>query len=107
MTAITAKSRRSFTWSNKKLRRARRLYALFIRNACEFDELGTMHEYCARRAKEAGLYAPTTFVRDIAWSFKRKHWKMHPEFCGYWRGWFEYLSWLGGKPITEGDRKLG
>jgi len=91
-----SKQRERFRYTNKQLRRARRLYAYLIRNSCEFDELGTCHDFCARRAKAAGLYAGSTFHRDIVWSFKRKHWRYHPEFNGYIRGWFDYLAWLSG-----------
>jgi hypothetical protein len=73
----TAALRRQFSATNKRLRRARRLYCWLAYRAV-FD--GTINANAnvklhwrvlymlAARARTAGLYAPTTSLRDVAFS---------------------------------------
>lgn len=65
-------ARESFRNSNKKLRRARRLYVLFVRK----NITNTMQlEFYARRMRDSGLYA-TDQVRDITFAILRTMWRL-------------------------------
>ncbi len=94
--------------SGKKLRRAKHLYALFIRNACEIDTTGEMLQECAKRAIERGLYAKLTGERSVRFSLLRKFWKKHPEFNGKYQtfGWHCYFRSQGYEGGSFTKRKF-
>lgn len=89
-------TRNSFKHSHKKLKRARWLYALFIRRDVEGDETGILLEVAAKRACEAGLFAKsacqTSDYRMARYCFLRKFQKLHhPRYHDRF-GWSHYLN---------------
>ena len=89
--------RASFTRSHHVLRRARHLYALFIRHACERDATGQKIINAAKRAIEAGLYAAITQEKGVRYSLLRKFGRYH----GYHdtREWHVYFRKYGWEPL--------
>jgi hypothetical protein len=90
---ITA-ARTHFNLSNKKLRRARRLYVLFARKGIT----NTMQlHYAAKRMRRAGLYANPQLnsVRDVAYSILRMMWKLDGGTDRPWPNpncWFQWAE---------------
>jgi hypothetical protein len=103
----TIESRVSFQRTNKKLRRARKLYSYIIFETC----IGEPHMVvkAARRAQSAGLYAPSTILSDVIYSIikylKKVDMAANPNF--YRRNpihdnWMEYNFNLD----CEGDSRI-
>lgn len=94
-----ADARTNFRFSNKTLRRARRLYVALVRKTIT----NTMQlEFCARRMRDAGLYAKqvSKSVHNITFAILRIMWKLDggsdvgwPNNPNCWFRWAERNDW--------------
>jgi len=82
---IIPQARKQLDLSQKKLRRARRLYASLIRH--EIKRNPEIVFICAQRAIARGLYSPRASIKDGAFSILRAVYKAdkHPD----WDRWQE------------------
>lgn len=84
--------RASMREQNRILRRARHLYIFLARNDIVTTEA---LKICARRMKEAGLYADATGDKDVRFSILRHKWKI--ETGGKdWHRWARSTGWYFG-----------
>lgn len=100
--------RLTFDRTSANLRRARRLYALFIRKACEANESGDLFFACAERAQEVGLYSSKEIPKLVRYSLLRKFYRQHGEKYGDTFGWFRYLAdfhWVLGPFVREAKKE--
>lgn len=92
-----AESRRDFTRSNKKLRRARNLYVFFLRHHIQCRE--DVNDIATIMLAE-GLYAPTCSKRDVEYAIIRKLYRFsgldntrRGHILESWWGWLQKYSW--------------
>lgn len=86
------RERQQFRASNKRLRRARRLYVYFLRHNI-LRNGGDYLNKVAQRMQERGLFGPTSSQRDIRFSIARYLWWIQKkEKAPYGLGWYQWCA---------------
>lgn len=75
---------------NKRLRRARRLYAYLIHKECLRNPDKTF--VCAQRALARGLYAKSTSLSHVVFSLVRHFWKLTSDDTKFYYSWHQWLK---------------
>lgn len=92
---LIAHNRFFATLTRKKLDRARWLYTRLVWPMVRDAKLPTLTAYrLALKAKTAGLYAPTTYLKDITYSLMRKWFRMFSPTLPWWDGYKGWHDWL-------------
>lgn len=89
--------RAKFRHSNKKLRRARKLYGRLIFTA--LNQQPSLLHRCACRAIAAGLYSARTGLVAVKFSLVRIFWRLSPDSD---HGGFGWHHWLADHPQWDG-----